>query len=228
VVPPEGYLVAVRRIADDVGALLILDEVQTGIGRTGRWLAHQAPDHGGIRPDIITLAKGLGGGLPIGAMISLDHPVTPEFRPGLHGSTFGGNPISAAAALAVLDTIAGEDLFTNATERGAQFRRGLEPAEGVIEVRGAGLLLGVVLADPIARAVEAAARDAGVLVNAAAPDVIRLAPALNITADEVAHGIARIVLAIDAVRARPAASHDAHAAHGDHVGHLVPPAEGSR
>ena len=214
-----------------MGALLILDEVQTGIGRTGRWLAHHGGAHHGIRPDIITLAKGLGGGLPIGAMIRLDHARTPAFTPGLHGSTFGGNPISAAAALAVLDTIAGEDLFTNATERGAQFRRGLEPIEGVLEVRGAGLLLGVVLADPIARAVEAAARDAGVLVNAAAPDVIRLAPALNITADEVAHGIARLVLAIDAVRARQADGHDAHGDHGDHgdhVGHLVPPAEGSR
>ncbi len=105
VVPPEGYLVAARRIADDVGALLILDEVQTGIGRTGRWLAHHAPEHHGIRPDVITLAKGLGGGLPIGAMIRLGHPNTPEFTPGSHGSTFGGNPISAAAALSVLDTI---------------------------------------------------------------------------------------------------------------------------
>ncbi|HYN57655.1 MAG TPA: acetylornithine transaminase [Motilibacterales bacterium] len=200
VVPPEGYLLAARRITDDVGALLILDEVQTGIGRTGRWLAHQAPEHGGIRPDIITLAKGLGGGLPIGAMIRLGHPHTPEFTPGSHGSTFGGNPISAAAALAVLDTIATEDLCTNATERGAQFRAGLGPVEGVVEVRGAGLLLGIVLADPIARAVELAAREAGVLVNAAAPDVIRLAPPLNITPEEVAHGIARLAQAIDAVR----------------------------
>ncbi len=170
------------------GAMLILDEVQTGIGRTGRWLAHQALEHHGIRPDIITLAKGLGGGMPIGAMVRLDHPGAPAFTPGSHGSTFGGNPISAAAALAVLDTIATEDLLSNATDRGAQFCAGLEPVDGVVQVRGAGLLLGVVLADPIAKAVEAAARDAGVLVNAAAPDVIRLAPPLNITADEVAHG----------------------------------------
>ncbi|MCU0264482.1 MAG: acetylornithine transaminase, partial [Candidatus Nanopelagicales bacterium] len=164
VVPPTGYLVAARRIADDVGALLILDEVQTGIGRTGHWLAHHAPEHHGIRPDIITLAKGLGGGLPIGAMIRLGHPNTPQFTPGSHGSTFGGNPISAAAALAVLDTITAEGLLTNATERGDQFRDGLGPREGVVEVRGAGLLLGVVLADPIAKGVEAAARAAGVLV----------------------------------------------------------------
>ncbi|HSO05336.1 MAG TPA: acetylornithine transaminase [Candidatus Limnocylindrales bacterium] len=210
VVPPEGYLVAARRIADDVGALLILDEVQTGIGRTGRWLAHHAPEHHGIRPDIITLAKGLGGGLPIGAMIRLGHPNAPDFTPGSHGSTFGGNPISAAAALAVLDTITAENLFTNATDRGVQFRAGLGPLEGVVEVRGAGLLLGVVLADPIAKAVEVAARDAGVLVNAAAPDVIRLAPPLNITPDEVAHGIEVLALAIAAVRTRPVDAHGAH------------------
>lgn len=205
VVPPEAYLVAARRIADDVGALLILDEVQTGIGRTGRWLAHHAPEHHGIRPDIITLAKGLGGGLPIGAMIRLGHAHTPEFTPGSHGSTFGGNPISAAAALAVLDTITSEDLFTNARERGAQFRAGLQHVEGVVGVRGAGLLLGVVLADPTAKAVEAAAREAGVLVNAAAPDVIRLAPPLNITPDEVAHGVAQLALAIHSARQQPEA-----------------------
>ena len=216
VVPPEGYLVAARRIADDVGALLILDEVQTGIGRTGRWLAHHAPEHHGIRPDIITLAKGLGGGLPIGAMIRLGHPNAPDFTPGSHGSTFGGNPISAAAALAVLDTITAENLFTNATDRGVQFRAGLGPLEGVVEVRGAGLLLGVVLADPIAKAVEVAARDAGVLVNAAAPDVIRLAPPLNITPDEVAHGIEVLALAIAAVRTRPVDAHGGHQHEGPH------------
>ena len=207
-VPPEGYLAAARRIADDVGALLILDEVQTGIGRTGRFLAHTAPGNRGIRPDIVTLAKGLGGGLPIGAMIRLGHPTTPEFSPGAHGSTFGGNPISAAAALAVLDTIVAEDLFTNATERGAQFRAGLAPVEGVAEVRGAGLLLGIVLADPFAKAVEAAARDAGVLVNAAAPDVIRMAPPLNITPDEVAHGIEILALAIETSQPQPADADD--------------------
>ena len=217
VVPPRGYLVAARRIADDVGALLIFDEVQTGIGRTGRWLAHHGGEHHGIRPDIITLAKGLGGGLPIGAMIRLGHPNTPEFTPGSHGSTFGGNPLSAAAAMAVLDTITTENLFNNATERGAQFCEGLASLEGVLEVRGAGLLLGVVLADPIARAVEAAAREAGVLVNAAAPDVIRLAPPLNITPDEVTHSLQRLALAIDVVRApsaEPVAAPGAHPARG--------------
>ena len=218
VVPPPGYLAAARHITREAGALLILDEVQTGMGRTGHWLAHQAPEHDGMRPDIITLAKGLGGGLPIGAMIRLDHPGVPAFAPGSHGSTFGGNAISAAAALAVLDTITTEDLLSNATERGAEFCAGLEPVDGVVAVRGAGLLLGVVLADPIAKAVEAAARAAGVLVNAAAPDVIRLAPPLTITADEVALGVAKLALAIEAVRAQPADGHDAHGAHAGHVG----------
>ncbi len=226
VVPPADYLAAARRITHDGGAMLILDEVQTGIGRTGRWLAHQALEHHGIRPDIITLAKGLGGGMPIGAMVRLDHPGAPAFTPGSHGSTFGGNPISAAAALAVLDTIATEDLLSNATDRGAQFCAGLEPVDGVVQVRGAGLLLGVVLADPIAKAVEAAARDAGVLVNAAAPDVIRLAPPLNITADEVAHGIAKLALAIEAVRAKRVDGHDAHGAHTSNLGHVTHRPEG--
>jgi acetylornithine aminotransferase len=221
VAPPAGYLAAARRITHEAGALLILDEVQTGIGRTGHWLAHQAPEHGGIRPDVVTLAKGLGGGLPIGAMIRLAHPGTPEFTPGSHGSTFGGNPISASAALAVLDTIATEGLLTNATERGDQLRTGLAVVEGVIEVRGAGLLLGVVLADPIAKGVEAVARAAGVLVNAAAPDVIRLAPPLNLTADEAALGVQRLALAIEAVRTQSAEGHDrgGHEAHLGHVAH---------
>ncbi len=151
VVPPDGYLAAARRITGEAGALLILDEVQTGIGRTGWWLAHHAPQHEGLRPDIITLAKGLGGGLPIGAMIRLDHPGVPALTPGSHGSTFGGNPISAAAALAVLDTIVGEGLLANATQRGEQIRAALASVEGVVEVRGAGLLLGVVLDEPVAQ-----------------------------------------------------------------------------
>ena len=201
VVPPPGYLVAARRIVDDAGALLILDEVQTGVGRTGRWFAHHDPAHEGIRPDIVTLAKGLAGGLPIGAMIRLDHANVPAFAPGAHGSTFGGNPISAAAALAVLDTIAADDLLGNARDRGAQLREGLAGVPGVVEVRGAGLLLGVVLEAPIAKAVEAAAREAGVLVNAAAPDVIRLAPPLILTREQADHGIRVLAGAIATVLA---------------------------
>jgi acetylornithine/N-succinyldiaminopimelate aminotransferase len=199
VVPPPGYLARAREITRESGALLILDEVQTGIGRTGRWLAHQGPEHGAVRPDIITLAKGLGGGLPIGAMISVGADA-PAFAPGAHGSTFGGNPISAAAAHAVLDTIEAEDLLVNARARGEQFHTGLAQLPGVAEVRGAGLLVGVVLDDPIAKEVEASARAAGVLVNAAAPQVIRLAPPLILTAEEAAHGIAILTDVIEALR----------------------------
>ena len=198
VVPPADYLLRARQITQDAGALLILDEVQTGIGRTGHWLAHQAPANHGIRPDVVTLAKGLAGGLPIGAMIRLDHRNVPAFSPGAHGCTFGGNPISAAAALAVLDTIARDDLLGNAVERGAQLHAGLARVPGVVEVRGAGLLIGVVLAEPVAKAVEKAARDAGVLVNAAAPDVVRLAPPLILSAAEAEDGIVRLSAAISA------------------------------
>jgi acetylornithine/N-succinyldiaminopimelate aminotransferase len=214
VVPPPGYLAAARRLSEQVGALLILDEVQTGIGRTGRWLAHHDPAHQGIRPDIVTLAKGLGGGLPIGAMIRLDHRDVPAFAPGMHGSTFGGNPVSAAAANAVLDTIEAEGLLDNVRERGAQLRAGLAEAPGVLDVRGAGLLLGVVLDAPVARAVEAAARQAGVLVNAAAPDVVRLAPPLVLTEGQAALGVAALTAALHEVRA---ASHPAAGAVGEEV-----------
>jgi acetylornithine aminotransferase len=201
VVPPPGYLAAARRIVDEHGALLILDEVQTGIGRTGRWLAHHGSAHEGIRPDVVTLAKGLAGGLPIGAMIRLDHPHVPAFAPGMHGSTFGGNPISAAAALAVLDTIERDDLLGNVRERSAQLREGLAAVPGVREVRGEGLLLGVVLEAPVAKAVEHAARQAGVLVNAAAPDVVRLAPPLVLTAEQAQVGITGLARAVGQARA---------------------------
>jgi acetylornithine/N-succinyldiaminopimelate aminotransferase len=203
VVPPPGYLAAARRLADDAGALLIVDEVQTGIGRCGRWLAHQAPG-GGIRPDVITLAKGLAGGLPIGAMIRLDRPGCPQFAPGMHGSTFGGNPVSAAAALAVLDTIESDDLLANARARGEQLRSGLAALPGVQGIRGDGLLVGVVLDQPIAKAVEAAARDDGVLVNAAAADVIRLAPPLILSQQQADHGIRVLGWAMARVLAEPA------------------------
>jgi acetylornithine/N-succinyldiaminopimelate aminotransferase len=196
VVPPPGYLAEARRITADAGALLILDEVQTGIGRTGRWFAHQAPSELGIRPDVITLAKGLAGGLPIGAMIRLDHEGVPAFAPGSHGSTFGGNPISAAAALAVLDTIEADKLLDNVTARNEQLRVRLSAVPGVVTVRGAGLLLGVVLEQPVAKAAEAGARSAGVLVNAPAPDVLRLAPPLILSASEAEHGIEVLVRAI--------------------------------
>lgn len=183
VVPPAGYLVAAREITAAHGALLVLDEVQTGMGRTGAFFAHQ---HDGITPDVVTLAKGLGGGLPIGACIATG--ATAELlTPGLHGSTFGGNPVCTAAALAVLRVLADDDLVGRADVLGKTLSAGIETLGHplVDHVRGRGLLLGVVLTAEAAKAVEAAARDAGFLVNAAAPDVIRLAPPLVITEAQI-------------------------------------------
>ncbi len=195
VVPPEGYLAAARRITRDRGALLMLDEVQTGIGRTGRWFAHQDPEAGDVAPDVVTVAKGLGGGLPVGAMVSLGTD-GPRFAPGGHGCTFGGNPVSCAAALAVLDVLGSDGMLDAVRARGQQLRTGLEGLPGIDAVRGSGLLVGLVLAEPIARDVEVAARRSGVLVNAAAPRVIRLAPPLLISADEVDVAVARIAEAV--------------------------------
>jgi acetylornithine/N-succinyldiaminopimelate aminotransferase len=178
VVPPPGYLAAAREICTAHGALLVLDEVQTGVGRTGHWFAHQAD---GVEPDVITLAKGLGGGLPIGACIAFG-PAAELFGPGSHGTTFGGNPVSCAAALAVIRTIANEGLLDNVKRVGEQIRRGVE-ALG-LEVRGAGLLLGIVFPAPVSAAVAGKLRDAGFLVNPIQPDVIRLAPPLILTTDQ--------------------------------------------
>lgn len=183
VTPPPGYLVAAREITAKHGALLILDEVQTGVGRTGTFYAHQ---HDGITPDVVTLAKGLGGGLPIGACLAIGD--TAELlTPGMHGSTFGGNPVCTAAALAVLRTLAEDDLVARADVLGKVISHGVEAIGHplVDHVRGRGLLRGIVLTAPKAKAVEAAARDAGFLVNAATPDVVRLAPPLVVTDAQV-------------------------------------------
>jgi acetylornithine aminotransferase len=179
VVPPAGYLAAAREITTAAGALLVLDEVQTGVGRTGSFYAHQ---HDGITPDVVTLAKGLGGGLPIGACLAIG-ATADLLTPGLHGSTFGGNPVCTAAALAVLETLAADDLITRAGVLGKTISHGVESLNHplVDHVRGRGLLIGIVLAAHQAKAVEAAARDAGFLVNAAAADVVRLAPPMIIT-----------------------------------------------
>ncbi len=179
VVPPDGYLAAARDITARHGALLVLDEVQTGMGRTGTFFAHQ---HDGVTPDVVTLAKGLGGGLPIGACLAVG-PAAQLLTPGLHGSTFGGNPTCAAAALAVLRVLAGEDLVRRAGVLGKTLHHSIESLHhpSIDHVRGRGLLCGIALTSPTAKEVEAAARAAGFLVNAAAPDVIRLAPALIIT-----------------------------------------------
>ncbi|MFJ3765665.1 acetylornithine transaminase [Streptomyces sp. NPDC090082] len=200
VVPaPEGYLRAAREITRDAGSLLVLDEVQTGIGRTGHWFAHQADR--GVEPDVITLAKGLGGGLPIGATIAFG-PAASLLTPGQHGSTFGGNPVACAAGLAVLETIEKEELLAHVTRVGERLRDGVTALchPLVREVRGAGLLLGVVLAEPVAARVQRAAQDAGFLVNAAGPDVVRLAPALTVP-EERAEALTRALPAIlDAAR----------------------------
>ncbi|HZQ32972.1 MAG TPA: acetylornithine transaminase [Mycobacterium sp.] len=183
VVPPAGYLVAAREITARHGALLVLDEVQTAMGRTGAFYAHQ---HDGITPDVVTLAKGLGGGLPIGACLAIGSAAQ-LMTPGLHGSTFGGNPVCAAAALAVLKTLTQEDLIGRAAVLGKTLSHGIESLNHplVDHVRGRGLLCGVVLTAPASKPVEAAAREAGFLVNAPAPDIIRLAPPLIITEAQI-------------------------------------------
>ena len=183
VVPaPEGYLLAAREACDQAGALLVLDEIQSGIGRTGRWFAHQAA---GVRPDVLTLAKGLGGGLPIGACVGLG-AAGAGFAKGDHGSTFGGNPVACAAALAVLEVIERDALLAHVTAVGEHLAAGLQAVDHplVAGVRGAGLWRAVVLTTPVAAAVEAAARQAGFLVNAVQPDAIRLAPPLVLSAAE--------------------------------------------
>jgi acetylornithine aminotransferase len=183
IVPPEGYLAAAREITTAHGALLVLDEVQTAMGRTGTFFAHH---NEAVTPDVVTLAKGLAGGLPIGACLAVG-PAAQLLTPGLHGSTFGGNPVCAAAALAVLRVVAADDLAGRAAMLGKRLRRDIEALRHPLigHLRGRGLLCGVVLTAPRARDVEVAARDAGFLVNAAASDVIRLAPPLIITEAQI-------------------------------------------
>jgi acetylornithine/N-succinyldiaminopimelate aminotransferase len=195
VVPPPGYLSAAREICTAIGALLVLDEVQTGVGRTGHWFAHQAD---GVEPDVVTLAKGLGGGLPIGACLAFG-PAADLFGPGSHGTTFGGNPVSCAAALAVIRTIAGEGLLDHVKRIGEQIRRGVEALGHplVAGVRGAGLLLGIELTQPAAAAVVAGLRDAGFLANPVQPGVIRLAPPLILTAEQADAFLAALPAALD-------------------------------
>jgi acetylornithine aminotransferase len=197
VVPPVGYLSAVRDICDAAGALLVVDEVQSGIGRTGHWLASLAE---GVRPDIITLAKGLAGGMPIGACIGLG--VAGEtFAPGDHGSTFGGNPVSAAAALAVLDTIRDEHLLDQVKRVGEHLAQGLEALDSplIASTRGNGLWRGVVLTEAKAGAVEAAAREHGLLINATKADTLRIAPPLILTEAEVDEALPKLQAALDEV-----------------------------
>ncbi|MET8836760.1 acetylornithine transaminase [Micromonospora sp. NPDC004540] len=203
VVPPPGYLAEARRITAAHGALLVLDEVQTGVGRTGHWFAHQAE---GVEPDLVTLAKGLGGGLPIGACLAFGRAAE-LLRPGSHGTTFGGNPVSCAAGLAVLSTIANEGLLDHVKRIGERLRRGVEALGHplVVDVRGAGLLLGIVLAEPVSGAVATALRTAGFLVNPVQPGVVRLAPPLILAADQADAFLAALPAALDAAAPAPTA-----------------------
>jgi acetylornithine aminotransferase len=186
VVPSEGYLEAARRITRDAGALLILDEVQTGIARTGEWFGFQtlAP---GLVPDAVTVAKGLGGGVPVGGLITFGPEVSGLLTAGQHGTTFGGNPLACAAALAVLDTIAGDGLLTHVVRRGEHLAARIDALGDarVTGTRGRGLLRAVLLRDAVAPQLVVAAREAGFVVNAPTANAVRLAPPLVISDAEL-------------------------------------------
>jgi acetylornithine aminotransferase len=197
---PEGFLARARALADAHDALLILDEVQTGSGRTGEWFAFQRE---GIVPDAITLAKSIGAGFPLGALITFG-AASDLFYPGTHNSTFGGNPLASAVANAVLGHIEDEHLLENVNARGAQLRAGVEALPLVAGTSGAGLLIGIRLTAPLAAEVREAAHERGLIINAPTADVIRIAPAFTIGDAEVAEFLALFSAALDAV----ASAHD--------------------
>jgi len=177
IVPPSDYLKNLRQYCDDNGVLLVFDCVQTGMGRTGDWFGYE---YSGIKPDVITLAKGLGGGLPLGAMIALG-PASKLFAAGDHGSTFGGNPVATAAALAVISSIEKEKILSHVDEVSEFLLAELALVQGVTEVRGAGLLIGLTLEKPMAKALTKKCQELGALINAPGESTIRLAPALNVS-----------------------------------------------
>lgn len=181
VVPPSGYLKAAREVCDKTGALLVIDAVQTGMGRTGSWFGYEKE---GFSPDVITIAKGLGGGLPLGAMIGLGRAAS-LFKPGMHGTTFGGNPISCAAALAVIKEIKAKDYLALNRAKGALLRNVISPIVGVKEVRGEGLLIGIVVAESKAKEAAQGLQERGFLVNAANENVIRLAPSYLVSESQI-------------------------------------------
>lgn len=199
------YLRALREKTREHGALLVFDEVQTGMARTGHWFAHQAVE--GLQPDVMTLAKGLGGGVPIGAAVTYGPQVTGLLQPGLHGTTFGGNPLAATAGLAVIAAVREENLLQAATERGEQLVHDVEALEDprIVGVRGAGLLRGIVLAEPLAQAAVTVALDAGFILNAPDASVLRLAPPLTITADELSSFIQALPSILDVAAAQASA-----------------------
>lgn len=186
IVPPDGYLQTARELCDEWGALLIFDEVQTGLGRTGSWFAYE---RAGVAPDVLCLAKALAGGLPMGACLA-NQAVASAFTYGDHASTFGGGPVQSAAALAVLDAIGEEGFLERVDKLGIAARERLASTMGPdVEVRGDGLLIGIDLHRPAARAVAEEAFRRGVLVNDATEDVVRLAPPLVVTEDELDRGL---------------------------------------
>jgi acetylornithine aminotransferase len=180
---PDGYLAAAREVTERSGTLLVIDEVQTGIGRTGAWFAHTRH---GVRPDVVTVAKSLGGGIPIGAAVALNAHAATLLGAGQHGTTYGGNPVSCAAGLAVLHAIERDDLLGNARRVGARLRDGIAGLAHplVAEVRGEGLLIAVELTAPVAAEVAQRALGAGFIVNACTPSTIRLAPPFLLTEDQ--------------------------------------------
>jgi len=199
VVPlPEGFLQRARELATAHSALLILDEVQTGSGRTGEWFAHQ---HLGITPDAITVAKSVAAGFPLGALITFG-AASDLFYPGTHNSTFGGNPLASAVANAVLEHIESENLLANVSARGAELREKVADLPLVASTRGAGLLLGIVLDEPVAAEVASAALSRGLIINAPAADVIRLAPAYTIGDSEIAEFLDIFTASLTAVAAQ--------------------------
>ena len=184
IAPGADYLRAAREITTAAGALLIVDEIQSGIGRTGRWFGYE---HEEVRPDAITLAKGLGGGVPIGALVTFGAAVSDLLTIGQHGSTFGGNPLAAAAGLAVLETIEEQDLVGNAQRMGDYLTQEVTALQHplITGVRGAGLLRAITLAEPVSAQVAERARDRGIIINPVAPDALRLAPPLIIGTAEL-------------------------------------------
>ncbi|MEY3094674.1 MAG: hypothetical protein RLZZ317_1177 [Actinomycetota bacterium] len=181
VVPPSGYLAAARDVCNRYGALLVFDCVQTGMGRTGQWFGYE---HENIKPDIITIAKGLGGGLPLGAVISVGKSAS-LFTPGSHGTTFGGNPISCAAANAVIDEIESKKMLALNASKGALIRNLISPIRGVKEARGRGLLIGIVVENGKAKEIAARLLELGFLVNATNDDVVRIAPAFVVSQKQI-------------------------------------------
>ena len=191
---PDGFLAAVRELCDAHDILMVVDEVQAGMGRTGQWFGFQ--HEAGVLPDVITMAKGLGGGLPIGATLAL--PKAQLLAKGMHGTTFGGNPVVCAAANAVIDTIEAEDLLANVATQSQAIRDGLADHPSVQTIRGRGLMLGIVLDAPL----NLDPLDYGLIINKPQPDVIRLVPPLNISADEVQRGVTKIRQMLDDNRAQ--------------------------